>query len=99
MKFAGKITAEGKKKGDKDTLIFKDGTFDSVACRHYGFKPAPYTVETANGKRTFHSVAKNARGETMDWTGTVDSDQATATAIYTNKRGKATKYAFQSDGK
>ncbi len=98
-RFVGRLTAEGKKKGDKDTLIFKDGTFDSVACRHYGFKPSPYTAEAAGGKRTFHSVAKNVRGETMDWTGAVDGDQMTATALYTDKRGKTTKYAFQSGGR
>lgn len=91
---SGTLIEEGEKKGMKDNLIFKEGTFDSSACRSYGFKPVAYTTESNAGRTAFHAVAKNRKGETMDWTGTMEGARTEATAVYTNKKGKRTKYVF-----
>jgi len=40
---------KGKTKGDRDTLIFKDGKFRSTACDVYGFSEA---AEVTLGRRS-----------------------------------------------
>lgn len=80
---------EGKQISDE--LIFRDGTFDSVACHQYGFSAAPYTaLEGPEGGLTFRSVTSSTEG-TMRWNGTVKGDQIQGTAVV-NESGKEPVY-------
>ena len=98
--FKGTISKEGqKKKGDKDELVFKDGTFRSTACDKYGFTETAYTAHEEAGKTTFEATATNKEGEKMEWKGTIAGDKAAAAATFVNAKGKTEKYGFQGDAK
>lgn len=69
--FVGKVGENGKKKGDKDELIFKDGRFRSTACDEYGFGDAPYTTAVNGDATTFEATTVSAKEGKMEWRGTV----------------------------
>lgn len=97
--FSGKLLPEGKKKGDKDDLLFKDGKFTSSACTKYGFEAAPYKTSMQDGKTMFEVEAMNPKGEKMDWKGWLDGGKLSAAAVYTNKKGKQMKYNWKDVAK
>lgn len=92
--FDGRLVPEGKKRGDKDVLSFKDGKFTSSACVKYGFLATSFSPTLQDGKTRFRALVQNKKGETMDWQGTLDGGKLTANAVYTNKKGKPSKYDF-----
>jgi hypothetical protein len=92
--FAGELGKSGEAKGDKDALTFKNGTFISSACVAYGFHEAPYTATEKDGVITFTSTPKNAKGETMSWTGTITQGVLEATAVNKTPSGETT-YVFK----
>src|SRR5438552_2170818 len=73
--FVGKITQQGKKKGDKDKLVFKDGKVTSTECVQYGFKDGDYTAKTEGDTTTFEADIVGEEGAKMHWTGTIKADQ------------------------
>lgn len=92
--FAGELGKSGEKKGDKDVLTFKNGTFVSSACVAYGFHEAPYTATEKDGVFAFSSTPTNAKGETMSWTGTIKQGVLEATAVNKTPSGETT-YSFK----
>ena len=88
--FVGSMGKAGAPTGDQDKLTFKKGTFVSAACVQYGFKEAPYTVEEKDGVVTFTASPKNAKGETMSWTGTIKNGTLDATAVNKTPSGETT---------
>jgi hypothetical protein len=91
--YVGELKAEmGETYADR--LIFKQGTFVSTACRHYGFEAAPYTAMTADGITSFRVMARDGKGEKMEWVGMVAQDRVTATAINTNAKGQTVRLDY-----
>ena len=88
--FVGSMGKAGAPTGDQDQLTFKKGTFLSAACVRYGFKEAPYTTEEKDGVVTFTASPKNAKGETMSWTGTIRNGTLDATAVNKTAGGETT---------
>lgn len=92
---AGEIGKTGEEKGDKDMLIFKNGTFTSSACAKYGFHASPYKAEKSDdGKIAFTVNATNEAGEQMSWSGYIDNGKVEATAVHQSESGK-TEYWYK----
>ncbi len=97
--FGGEMTEKGKTKGDKDTLIFKDGKFRSTACDAYGFTEATYTTISRDGATVFEATAESPREGTMKWTGTVKDGTIEGSAVWMKKGQAATNYTFKGTEK
>jgi len=96
--FAGELMEKGKTKGNKDTLIFKDGKFRSTACDAYGFTEAAYTATSRDGATTFEATAQSPKEGTMKWKGTVKDGTIEGSAVWT--KGQAdTNYTFKGTEK
>ena len=65
---------KGKSGGDKDTLIFKDGTFHSTGCDQYGFGDGAYTSSVKGDSIQFEAVTTSPTKGKMTWKGTVTGD-------------------------
>jgi len=52
----GRNRREGEERGDKDTLIFKDGNFHSTGCDQYGFGDGAYTTTVKGDAIQFEAV-------------------------------------------
>ncbi len=87
--FTGTFTEKGRTRGDKDTLVFKDGKFRSTACDAYGFSEAAYSATAGGGGTTFEATTTSPREGTMTWKGTVRGDRIEGTAVWM-KKGQAT---------
>ena len=88
----GRWFKEGKK-DDVNTLIFKEGSFDSTACRRYGFVLAPYTTKKAGNAIGFTAVATSKKHGQNQWAGSVAGDKITGTMVWT-KGKKSANYTF-----
>ena len=75
-------------KGDKDSFVFKDGTFTSTGCVRYGFTPASYSDGMKEQAMTFHSEATSTKEGTMIWDGVVEGNIIKGTARWEKKPGK-----------
>jgi hypothetical protein len=78
------VTKDGE---GPDTLIFTDGTFESTDCRQYGFGPAKYTA-TGEGTVAFTVTTTSEKEGKIAWTGKVDSDAISGSAVW-SKDGQA----------
>lgn len=92
--FSGEVKATTDKKGDPDTFIFKNGTFRSTACDEYGYTEAPYEASTKGDVTTFTSKTKNKNGATMSWSGKVEKEKISGTAVMTTASGEKTEMEF-----
>lgn len=97
MKFGGTITEKGKSNGDKDTLLFENGTFISTACVRYGFSKAPYSSKKAKRGINWSAEVPGTKhpGEKIAWNGTVTGDALTGTMVWKNAK-KETEYSVQA---
>jgi hypothetical protein len=66
---------KGKGGGDKDTLIFKDGTFRSTGCDRYGFGEGAYTSTVNGDSIQFEAITTSPTKGKMTWKGTVQGDK------------------------
>jgi hypothetical protein len=91
-------TAHGKiKNGDntfKDDLIFADGMFTSTACKKMGFAAAPYKAEVKGKTTTFTAESTNAKGEKMEWTGTITGKKVSANGSHVGADGKSGPFSY-----
>ena len=86
-----KVTiTEPDKKTYGDTLVFKNGSFDSTECQKYGFKPAAYTGDGGS----FSATAKSDNEGTMEWSGTIKRDQISGKTVWTKPAQPAYTYSF-----
>ena len=93
--FVGDLVKKGEQTGDKDELIFKEGTFRSSACDARGFVAAPYTTESEGDAITFQAEASNDKGEKMAWNGTVKGETVEAKAVHTAKSGETMDFSLK----
>jgi len=93
--FTGELGKAGAAKGDPDTLTFDKGAFLSAACVPFGFSGTPYEVSEGHGATTFTAKATNAKGETMEWKGSLRGDALQATAVHKTASGETETYWFK----
>jgi hypothetical protein len=86
---------DGSGKKDQDQLVFDAASFESSACRPYGFKPAKYTGRAQGEDVTFESTAVAKDAGTNAWTGTVHGSSVRGTLTYTDPKGSATRYTYE----
>jgi hypothetical protein len=77
-----------------DTLIFADGTFDSVACREYGFGAAPYQAEKKGDAWTFSAETRSEEEGVARWKGTVTGETVEGTMEWLKPGQDAIRYEF-----
>jgi len=80
--FAGQMGQAGKKKGDQDTFIFKNGKFHSIACDPYGFGDGEYTAAVESDTISFKVTTTSPTDGRMEWNGTVQGRKLEGTATW-----------------
>jgi hypothetical protein len=85
----------GKGGADPDQLAFDSASFDSSACRAYGFKPAKYSGRAQGDVITFEATAVSKDAGTNAWTGTVHGSTVKGTLTCTDPKGASTKYTYE----
>lgn len=80
--FVGEIGEQGNASGDKDELIFRDGTFHPTACDPYGFGDGAYTATASGDVITFEAETISPTDGTLKWQGTVRGDMLEGTSIW-----------------
>src|SRR5436309_5944482 len=93
--YVGESSEKGKEAKQKDTLIFKKGTFRSTACDQYGFTAAPYTAKKEGGVITFTADSTSAKEGKNHWEGTITGDSAEATLTWTKEGQAPIEYSFK----
>lgn len=68
-----------------DSLIFRSGSFKSVACRTYGFGMGKYTTKESNNAITFNAKTLSSSEGTMLWKGSVRGNQVQGTVEWLKK--------------
>lgn len=77
-----------------DTLLFANGTFDSVACRQYGFGKAPYEATQEGETWTFTAEAVSPEEGTTTWVGTISGDAIEGTMEWAKSGQNPMHYEF-----
>jgi hypothetical protein len=93
--FIGQLISKSEQSAETDTFEFTQGKFHSAACDKYGFSSAAYTARPSGDRVHFQAMTRSA-DSTMTWTGTVEGDYVSGTAVLT-ENGKTTDYAFAGD--
>jgi hypothetical protein len=100
------VKPDGTEQGP-DTLIFRDGTFDSVACHAYNFGKSSYTAvpeaaaaqQGSRAAMTFESTAKSDTDGMNVWKGKVMGRAISGTLTWTDAKGKVTVLTFSGHAK
>lgn len=80
---------------NEDVLIFSSGTFESEACRPYGYQPSSYKAKK-NGKGiAFTAITKSDKEGEMHWQGTITNDRIQGTAIWKKEGQNNIEYKFE----
>jgi hypothetical protein len=94
--FAATAGEAGKPSAEKDELIFKDGTFRSVACDPYGFGSAPYTsTKNPDGSMAFAATTSSPKEGTIRWQGKVHGEAIDGTYVWDKAGQKPISYWFK----
>ncbi len=78
-----------------DTLAFRRGMFDSIACHQYGFGWGPYDAKKVDGATTFTAFTISPDQGMMMWTGEVKGDAISGTLDWYPAKGKEKKLTFR----
>jgi len=97
--FVGETGEKGKAKGDPETFVFKDGSFDPLACHKWGFNGAPYTTKEQDGRIQFTSETKSDKEGTMSWKGAVQGNEISGTVTWTKPGQAPIDYWFKGKQK
>lgn len=82
-----------------DTLLFANGTFDSVECRQYGFGAVQYDVEKKGDSWTFSAEASSEKEGVTHWKGTVSGNSISGTMEWTKPGQDPVVYEFSGASK
>jgi hypothetical protein len=93
--FTGETGEKGKAKGNPETFVFKDKTFDPLDCHRYGFSAAPYTTREEGGRVRFEAETKSDKEGSMRWQGAVQGDTLAGTMVWTKAGQKPIEYWFK----
>lgn len=91
----GDAAADASAKEMTDTIMFRHGTFDSEACRSYGFGVTSDSATRNGDSVEFEVKAMSAMGGTNAWKGTIRGGSVEGTLIATDKDGKAVTYSYR----
>jgi hypothetical protein len=81
-----------------DTLIFKGGMFESVACRAHGIKPVQYEENPRpGGIATFKANPESQTEGKAEWTGRIVVTQIEGEMTWTKKDGAVLHYSFKGE--
>jgi hypothetical protein len=97
--FVGETGEKGKTKGEPETFVFKDGTFDPLDCHKWGFSGAPYTTKEEDGRIHFAAETKSDKEGTMSWKGAVQGDAISGTVVWTKQGQAPIEYWFKGTQK
>ena len=92
--FSGVIGKKGETATQPDSLVFKDGTFESTLCTTFGYGTGAYQTTPQDEGMTFTAQTTSGTGGTMDWHGVVIGDQIEAT-VTTMENGQKSESWFQ----
>jgi hypothetical protein len=92
--YRGSISPVGSDKGDPDDLVFDGKSFESVACRGFGFAASSYTESKDGDAIAFEAVVPSESGATMHWRGLARGDEITATADWSKPGEDGKQYRF-----
>jgi len=87
------VQSNGQK--DPDQLVFDSATFESLACRPYGFKPATYSARTQGGDVAFESSPRSKDAGANVWKGTVHGSTVSGTLSCTGPKGEPMNCTFE----
>ena len=87
------VQSNGQK--DPDQLVFDSATFESLACRPYGFKPATYSARMQGGDVAFESSPKSKDAGANVWKGTVHGSTVSGTLSSTGPKGEPMNCTFE----
>jgi len=73
--FVGEFVHKGKTSGDKDTIIFSNGRFRSMACDRYGYGDAAYKAISDGGAIRFEAETESPRYGKLVWKGVVKGER------------------------
>jgi hypothetical protein len=85
-RFAGQTGEKGKGDHHEDTITFENGLFRSLDCENWGFGAGSYTVEKKGDAYHFRSTLLSPGRGSLEWTGKIVGDKASATFRWTHER-------------
>ncbi|MEO8216402.1 MAG: hypothetical protein ABI718_04905 [Acidobacteriota bacterium] len=98
--FIGESGPAGKQGDTKETIVFRDGRFRSLACDPYGFGDAFYTATAeADGSIRFEAETASKRQGTMHWEGVIRGDQLDGTLVWKPRNNIAKNYWVRASQK
>lgn len=78
-----------------DTLIFENGTFDSVECRQYGFGAVEYHATKKGDSWTFSAQATSEKEGVARWEGIVDGDSISGSMVWSKAGQDPVRYEYE----
>ena len=79
--FEGLFVPKGQTTGDRDTLIFSNGRFRSMACEQYGYGDAPYKAVAEGGAIRFEADTHSPQYGKLEWKGLVRGERLESTVL------------------
>ena len=73
--FVGEFVHKGKTSGDKDTIIFANGRFRSMACDRYGYGDATYKATSDGNTIRFEAETESPRYGKLVWKGIIKGER------------------------
>ncbi len=93
--FRIEIADQANKSCSREHAIFRQGMFESMECRKYGYTKTAYTVQATGKGLAFRAVASSPREGTNTWTGVVLGDSIHG-VLHWEKPGQASiDYPYQ----
>lgn len=89
------IVSKSSEGETKDSLTFKDGTFDSLDCQQWGFTAASYVATPEGAGHKFVVTTKSEKEGQMVWEGTVDGDKISGKTVWTKEGQAPIEYTFE----
>lgn len=82
--FAVNTGDKGKGGSDKDTIVFRNGMFRSMACDKYGFGEGAYSATEKDGVVYFEADTASPSKGKIHWNGTVKDDKIELSYTWTD---------------
>jgi hypothetical protein len=93
--FVGEWGEQGKDKGEAQTFVFRDGSFEVPGTSRLGFTAGPYTVEPDGSTTIFSAETQSPKQGKMRWSGTaLDGQLEGVMTWYKGKKGPV-RYWFR----
>jgi hypothetical protein len=84
--FTGPTGAVGMGAHHRETVLFSEGKFRSLACEEWGFEPGNLRADRVNGEVRFEAVHVSKDYGTMTWRGTIRDGKLEAVYVWEKER-------------